>query len=81
MSVGGAAAVRKVLKDFCAFADQGGALRKAQAEAGTKLKRNHERVLNDLCNPSSELNIDGKPLTQRELIRADSSKRKQTKMI
>ena len=29
-----------------------------------KLLSNHERVLLDLTNPSTDLNIDGKPLTQ-----------------
>ena len=36
----------------------------ARAEAAYKLLSNHERVLLDLTNPSTDLNIDGKPLTQ-----------------
>ena len=45
-------------------------LRSAATEAGVLLRRNRERVLHDICNPSRELNIDGtKPLTQLELTR------------
>ena len=38
-------------------------------EAGEAIRANHERVLMDVTNPSKELNIDGKPLTQKELVR------------
>ena len=41
----------------------------ARDEAARKLASNHERVLLDLTNPSAELNIDGKPLTQRLTLR------------
>ena len=34
-----------------------------------KLRNNHARVLKDVCNPSPDTNIDGKPLTQLELVR------------
>ena len=38
-------------------------------EAAMALRNNQARVLKDVCNPSKELNIDGKPLTQLELRR------------
>ena len=41
----------------------------AREEAGNKLRNNRTRVLKDLCNPSKDRNIDGKPLTQLELVR------------
>jgi hypothetical protein len=41
----------------------------ARREAGLALRNNRARVLMDVCNPSKELNIDGKPLTQLELTR------------
>ena len=44
-------------------------LEEARREAGLKLRGNHARVLLDVCNPSAHLNIDGKPLTQLELVR------------
>ena len=43
--------------------------KEARQEAGLKLRNNHDRVLADVCNSSPSLNIDGKPLTQRELVR------------
>ena len=45
-------------------------------EAGDALRANHERVLQDVTNPSTELNIDGKPLTQLELVRVPQSQTK-----
>ena len=40
-------------------------------EAGTKLRSNPHEVLKDVCNPSKDKNIDGKPLTQLNLVRVD----------
>ena len=46
----------------------------AREEAGNTLRNNRARVLQDICNPSRELNIDGKPLTQPELVRVAPEK-------
>lgn len=51
--------------------------RGAREEAVRKLITNHRAFLNDICNPSKTLNIDGKPLTQTELVRVDCSERHQ----
>jgi len=42
--------------------------RTAREEAALKLRSNHSRVLRDVCN-DGRANIDGKPLTQLELLR------------
>ena len=39
-------------------------------EAGMKLRNNHARVLKDV-QPKQDKNIDGKPLTQLNLVRVD----------
>ena len=36
-----------------------------------KLRNNHARVLKDVCNPSKDKNMGGKPLTQLNLVRVD----------
>ena len=41
----------------------------ARREAAKKLIMNHDNVLNDVCNPSESLNIEGKELTQLDLVR------------
>lgn len=41
----------------------------ARDEAATKIIGNHVRLIRDICNPSAGLNIDSKPLTQKELVR------------
>ena len=41
-------------------------------EAGVTLRNNRARVLKDVCNPSTTMNIESKPLTQLELIRVDA---------
>ena len=46
--------------------------RSARQEAATKLISNHDRLLMDVCNPSSTTNIDRVPLTQLELPRVDA---------
>ena len=38
-------------------------------EALVKLIGNHHNLLKDVCNPSPEMNIENKPLTQTELVR------------
>lgn len=43
----------------------------ARQEAAQKIVGNHVRLIKDVCNPSPGLNIDGKPLTQRNLSRVD----------
>ena len=43
----------------------------AREEAARKLIGNHDRVLRDLCNPNPITNIEGRPLTQLELVRVD----------
>jgi hypothetical protein len=45
--------------------------RAACAEAAHKLIYSHSKVLKDVCNPSPNMNIYGKPLTQLELRRVD----------
>jgi len=44
---------------------------KARDEAARKLISNHTRVIADVTNPSLQLNIEGKPLTQTGLKRVD----------
>jgi len=41
----------------------------ARTQAASKMIGNHKRVIQDLTNPSTQLNIDGKPLTQKALQR------------
>ena len=61
MSAPAAEATREVLEEMLVAA--------GRQEAGLRLRGNHARVLQDVCNPSREKNIDGKPLTQLELVR------------
>ena len=58
-----AAEVRLVLRQMNSSPD----LAMARKEAGWRLRNNHERVLEDIVNPSTDLNIDGKPLTQASI--------------
>lgn len=44
----------------------------ARLEAATKLIHNHTKVLNDIANPSSYQNIEGKALTQVDLVRVET---------
>ena len=46
-----------------------GHAKEARVEAASKVLGNHKNLLQDICNPSDTTNIDGKPLTQRELVR------------
>jgi hypothetical protein len=66
MRADAAAATREVLDELERFTSIS---RAACEEAGMLLRSNHARVLADIVNPSKELNIDGKPLTQTELKR------------
>ena len=66
MSANAVAMVREVLKELRGHKNHSQA---ARTEAGRNLRRNRARVLNDVCNPSPDKNIDGKPLTQLELNR------------
>ena len=54
----------------------GGHTHEARFEAAHRLIHNHEMVVRDICNPSTETNIEGKPLTQLELQRVPPSERK-----
>ena len=42
-----------------------------RAEAATKLIRNHEAVIRDVCNPFPDTNVVGKSLSQKHLKRLD----------
>ena len=44
----------------------------ARMEAATKLIHNHTKVLNDIANPSFHQNIEGKALTQVNLVRVET---------
>jgi len=46
----------------------------ARKEAASKVLGNHFRLLQDVCNPSQHMNIDGVPLTQQQLTRVDAGK-------
>ena len=65
MSAAAAAEMRAVLQQLSALNNRV----EAREEAGMKLRNNRARVLKDVCNPSPDTNIDGKPLTQLELVR------------
>ena len=47
----------------------------ARDEAARRIIMNHENVMKDICNPSSDRNIEGKPLTQLELTRVPYAER------
>lgn len=47
--------------------------RKVREEAAAKILSNHFNVVLDICNPSLDKNIEGKPLTQKELARVPAA--------
>ena len=71
---GGWAELEKMITTGAAESTQGAAMdfsQSARQEAAEKIVGNYVRLIKDICNPSPGLNIDGKPLTQRNLCRVD----------
>merc|ERR1711871_506215 len=65
MSAGAATAMMAVLQELKSALPA----QEAREEAGSRLRNNMQRVLQDVTNSSPTTNIDGKPLTQLELRR------------